>query len=59
MKVRKISPEQPISGKAGTVAFANYDLWHRAMPNQTDKRRLHDEVPLCPDDRTAGTYVGK
>ena len=35
----QISPEQPICGKAGTVAFANYDLWHRAMPNQSDKRR--------------------
>lgn len=35
----QVSPEQPISGNAGTVAFANYDLWHRAMPNQTDKRR--------------------
>lgn len=34
-----ISPEQPICGQAGTVAFANYDLWHRAMPNQSDKRR--------------------
>lgn len=35
----EVSPEQPISGKAGTVAFANYDLWHRAMPNQTDTKR--------------------
>ncbi len=35
----QISPEQPITGKAGTVAFANYDLWHRAMPNQTEERR--------------------
>ena len=35
----KVSPEQPITGKAGTVAFANYDLWHRAMPNQTEERR--------------------
>ena len=35
----QISPEHPVSGKAGTVAFANYDLWHRAMPNQTDERR--------------------
>lgn len=34
-----ISPERPICGQAGTVAFANYDLWHRAMPNQSDKRR--------------------
>lgn len=35
----QVSLEQPITGKAGTVAFANYDLWHRAMPNQTDERR--------------------
>ena len=35
----EISPEQPILGKAGTVAFANYDLWHRAMPNSSEKRR--------------------
>jgi len=34
-----VSPEQPIRGKAGTVAFANYDLWHRAMPNQSNKKR--------------------
>ena len=34
-----ISPEQPIVGKAGTVAFANYDLWHRAMPNSSEKKR--------------------
>ncbi len=36
---KEVAPEQPVSGKAGTVAFANYDLWHRAMPNQTDKKR--------------------
>lgn len=35
----EISPEQPIVGKAGTVAFTNYDLWHRAMPNSSEKRR--------------------
>ena len=35
----EVSPEQPIVGKAGTVAFANYDLWHRAMPNSSEKRR--------------------
>lgn len=34
-----VSQEQPIVGKAGTVAFANYDLWHRAMPNSSEKRR--------------------
>ncbi len=35
----QVSPEHPIVGKAGTVAFANYDLWHRAMPNSSGKRR--------------------
>ena len=35
----EVSPEQPIVGKAGTVAFANYDLWHRAMPNSSETRR--------------------
>ena len=35
----EVSPEQPITGEAGTVAFANYDLWHRAMPNSSEKRR--------------------
>ncbi|MYB01093.1 phytanoyl-CoA dioxygenase [Candidatus Poribacteria bacterium] len=34
-----VSPEEPIIGEAGTVAFANYDLWHRAMPNSSEKRR--------------------
>ena len=35
----EVSPEHPIVGEAGTVAFANYDLWHRAMPNSSEKRR--------------------
>ena len=35
----EVSPEQPIIGEAGMVAFANYDLWHRAMPNSSEKRR--------------------
>ncbi|RKU07172.1 phytanoyl-CoA dioxygenase [Candidatus Poribacteria bacterium] len=34
-----VSNEFPICGKAGTVAIVNYDLWHRAMPNRTDKNR--------------------
>ena len=34
-----VSPEQPVVGEAGTVAFTNYDLWHRAMPNSSEKRR--------------------
>ena len=35
----EVSPEYPVIGKAGTVAFANYDLWHRAMPNSSEKKR--------------------
>ena len=34
-----VSGEFPVCGKAGTVAIVNYDLWHRAMPNRTDKNR--------------------
>ncbi len=36
-----VSPEQPVTGEAGTVAFANYDLWHRAMPNRTESTVRH------------------
>ena len=35
----KISDELPLCGEAGTVTIANYDLWHRAMPNLTKKKR--------------------
>ena len=35
----KIREEFPVCGEAGTVAIVNYDLWHRAMPNRTDKKR--------------------
>ena len=31
--------EYPLCGEAGTVAIVNYDLWHRAMPNLSDKKR--------------------
>ena len=34
-----VSDEFPVCGKAGTVAIVNYDLWHRGMPNRTDKNR--------------------
>ena len=34
-----VSDELPVCGKAGTVAIVNYDLWHRGMPNGTDKNR--------------------
>ncbi|MBI1923629.1 HEAT repeat domain-containing protein [Candidatus Poribacteria bacterium] len=35
----KIIAELPLCGEAGTVTIANYDLWHRAMPNRTDQKR--------------------
>ncbi|MCZ6633377.1 MAG: HEAT repeat domain-containing protein [bacterium] len=31
--------ECPLCGEAGTVVIVNYDLWHRAMPNLSDKKR--------------------
>lgn len=34
-----VSDELPVCGNAGTVAIVNYDLWHRGMPNRTDKNR--------------------
>ena len=33
------APETPVVGEAGTVAIVHYDLWHRAMPNSSDKTR--------------------
>ena len=32
-------PELPLCGEAGTVAIVHYDLWHRAMPNTSDRDR--------------------
>ena len=32
-------PELALCGKAGTVTLVHYDLWHRAMPNRSDKKR--------------------
>ncbi len=31
--------EVALSGEAGTVSLIHFDLWHRAMANQTDKTR--------------------
>ncbi len=31
--------ELAISGKAGTITLVHYDLWHRAMPNKSEKKR--------------------
>ena len=32
-------PEMALCGEAGTVTIVHYDLWHRAMPNRSDKKR--------------------
>ena len=32
-------PEVALTGEAGTVTIVHYDLWHRAMPNNSDKKR--------------------
>ena len=32
-------PELALCGEAGTVTLVHYDLWHRAMPNQSDNKR--------------------
>ncbi len=31
--------EVPLTGEAGTVVLVHYDLWHRAMPNSTERSR--------------------
>ena len=32
-------PELALCGEAGTVTLVHYDLWHRAMPNQSSNKR--------------------
>ena len=32
--------EQPLCGQAGAVTIVHYDLWHRAMPNASDRDRF-------------------
>jgi len=32
-------PEDALCGPAGTVTIVHYDLWHRAMSNQSDQKR--------------------
>ena len=52
--------ELPICGAAGTVAIMHFDLWHRAMPNASDRQRYmlkfnfaRFEEPSAPAGRTA------
>ena len=35
-----LGPERPMCGEAGTVTILHYDLWHRAMPNRSTKKRF-------------------
>ncbi len=30
---------RPVLGEAGTIAVVHFDIWHRAMPNRTDRNR--------------------
>ena len=32
-------PDLSLCGEAGTVTIVHYDLWHRATPNRSDKKR--------------------
>ena len=34
-----VQPELALCGEAGTVTIVHYDLWHRAMPNRSEKKR--------------------
>ena len=63
-------PELALCGEAGTVTLVHYDLWHRAMPNQSDKKRhmlkflfTRLDEPKAPSwnstDSTWGSLDGK
>ena len=48
--------ELALSGEAGTIAVIHFDLWHRAMANQTDKTRymmkfqfIRMDAPQAPE----------
>lgn len=61
-------PEVALCGEAGTVTIVHYDLWHRAMPNQSDKKRYmlkflfirldEPQVPLWKCDTTDWHALG-
>ncbi|MBT5872290.1 MAG: hypothetical protein HOH43_02630 [Candidatus Latescibacteria bacterium] len=40
-------PEIPLCGPAGTVVIVHYDLWHRAMPNISEKDRYMVKFLFC------------
>ena len=56
-----LGPERPVCGEAGTVTILHYDLWHRAMPNRSSKKRFmmkflftRLEEPSAPSWDSAG-----
>lgn len=36
---RTVEQELPLCGPAGTVSLVNFDVWHRATPNRSEKKR--------------------
>ena len=40
-------PELPLCGKAGTLTIVHYDLWHRAMPNLSTRKRYMGKFLFC------------
>src|SRR5262249_4117076 len=38
--VPHVGTEIPLLGEAGTVTSCDFHLWHRAMPNRSDEKRL-------------------
>ena len=36
---KTVEQELPLCGQAGTVSLVNFDVWHRATPNRSEKKR--------------------
>ncbi|MBM3932845.1 MAG: hypothetical protein FJ319_00825 [SAR202 cluster bacterium] len=61
------TPESFMAGPAGSVVIANYDVWHRATPNRSQKNRyMHKYLftrmsePTAPSWRSTGdAWVAK
>ena len=61
-------PDLALTGEAGTVTIVHYDLWHRAMPNSSDKKRYmlkflfirldEPQAPLWKSDTTDWHALG-
>lgn len=49
-RYRHLIGEEEFSGDAGTILIFHHGLWHRAMPNRGDRRRLMYKIRLNPRD---------